>query len=80
MGDKTESKDYLNDQHPAKFFAKEFIVPFGIRALEKEPNLDDRFLPQLKLEIKKLQALNFKNKNMQTKIAVLQEEILLQKM
>ena len=62
MDGKSESKDYIDNRHPARFFTEEFIIPFGKRALEKEPSLDDRFLPQLRTAIKKLQELHFKNK------------------
>ena len=62
MGGKHEMKAYLQNKHVARFFSDEFILPFGQKALSENPSIDDKYIPSLKLEIKKLQELHFRNK------------------
>ena len=62
MGGKSETKTHLDNKHIARFFAEEFILSFGRNAIASNPQIDDQYIPQLKLEIKRLQELHFKNK------------------
>ena len=62
MGGNHELKSHINNQHVAKFFADQFILPFGRKALASNPEIDDRNIPNLKNEIKRLQEQHFKNK------------------
>jgi hypothetical protein len=62
MGGKSEGKSYLQNKHSAKFFAEEFIINFGQKALENFPEMDDKYIPSLKLELKKMQEIFYKSK------------------
>ena len=48
MGGKHELKSYLNNQHVAKFFADQFIIPFGRKALASNAKIDDQYIPNLR--------------------------------
>ena len=63
MGESPQAKFHLGDRHSSRFFADEFILPIGRNALQTVPNIDDKFIPFLRQEIRKLQELHFKNKN-----------------
>ena len=62
MGGKSEIKEHLDNKHSARYFADEFILPFGRKAILQMPAMDDIFIPKLKQEIKRLQEMYFKNK------------------
>ena len=50
MNGKSEMKSYLQNRHSARFFAEEFILKFGLKALSTFPDMDNQFIPQLKSE------------------------------
>ena len=62
MGGKSALKSYFQNQHSAMFFASEFILSFGRAALGKCQDMDEQYIPGLKLQLKKMQELLFKNK------------------
>ena len=55
MNGKSEQKTYLQNKHSARFFDEHFLIDFGKKAPEKFPNMDDQFIPKLRLELKKMQ-------------------------
>ena len=57
MGRKTEPKTYFQNRHSAKYFAEEFLLTIGHKALEDVLDMDDRFIPTLKSELKRMQEL-----------------------
>ena len=54
--------NYLGNRHCAKFFAEEFLLKAGHKALMEMPNLDDKFIPLLQEELRRLQELFYRNK------------------
>ena len=62
MGQKPISHEHLNNRFAPKYFAEEIILPFGLKALATNPNMNQNFIPHLKSEIKKLQEQHFRNK------------------
>ena len=62
MGEKSEEKSYFNNRHCAKYFTDEFIITTGQEALKAFPDLDDRFIPLLQRELKRMQELFFQSK------------------
>ena len=62
MKGKSEKKTYLQNKHSARFFAEEFIISFGMKALSNDPDMDNKCIPQLRSALKKMQEAYFKSK------------------
>ena len=53
MKGKSEMKSYLQNKHSARFFAEELILSFGMKALSSDPDMDNKFIRQLRSALKK---------------------------
>ena len=61
MGEKSEIKPHLGNKYNARYFAETFIEPFLLTTQKNFNNLDDIFVPLIKKEIERLEALEKQN-------------------